>query len=507
MKTPFVKFTAAKGKYGVLTNHAQTRYHQDACVRAKALLSTHMHPNTRIDAALDQERQKLSDRNKHVLEAIVDTILLCGRQDISLRGHRDDCTAELMSNRGNFIAILETKAKSDDVLRSHLETGNRNQRYTSKTIQNDVIDIIADVMREKLLLPLKQSRHYSVIADEVTDSHSNQEIMSLCLRFVDCTLDKAEVKEIFVDFMHVERATGQKLADCIISMLAKLGLPIEDMRGQAYDGAAAMSSSNVGVHANIKRLNPLALYTHCNSHVLNLAIAGSCSVQSLRNMVGYINDVFLFFHLSPKRQRFLEQVLGVYAPEQRRHKLKGLCKTRWVERHDCLETLVSLLVYVVTCLHAMTEPTMYPDLPTEDWKWDQETRNKATGLKCALVNFQNIVALVVLQSGLGTVKGLSSKLQKRNSDIYHAYQMIDSVITDVVEMRESVDTVWGEWYGEACSLAEKLGSEPAMPRITSVQRNRANVPADTPRHELFFRFVMGILIIYSVLFGTQGASP
>ena len=85
--------------------------------------------------------------------------------------------------------------------------------------------------------------------------------------------------------------------------------------------------------------------------------------------------------------------------------------------------------------------------------------------------------------------------------------MIDSVITDVVEMRESVDTVWGEWYGEACSLAEKLGSEPAMPRITSVQRNRANVPADTPRHELFFRFVMGILIIYSVLFGTQGARP
>ena len=81
-----------------------------------------------------------------------------------------------------------------------------------------------------------------------------------------------------------------------------------------------------------------------------------------------------------------------------------------------------------------------PDLPTEDWKWDQETRDKATGLKCALMNFQNIVALVVLQSGLGTVKGLSSKLQKRNSDIYHAYQMIDSVITDVVEMRESVDT-------------------------------------------------------------------
>ena len=59
------------------------------------------------------------------------------------------------------------------------------------------------------------------------------------------------------------------------------------------------------------------------------------------------------------------------------------------------------------------------------------------------------------------MKQLSSKLQKRNSDIYHAYQTIDFVINEVVEMRESVDIVWGKWYGEACSLAEKLGSEPA----------------------------------------------
>ena len=153
-------------------------------------------------------------------------------------------------------------------------------------------------------------------------------------------------------------------------------------------------------------VKPLALYMHCNSQVLNLAIAGSCSVQSLRNMMGYINDVFLFFHLSPKRQRFLEQILGVYAPEKKRHKLKGLCKTRWVERHDCLETLISLQVYVVTCLHAMTEPNLYPDLPTDDWKWDQQTRNRATGLKCALVNFQNIVALVALSGVNGTMRSV-----------------------------------------------------------------------------------------------------
>ena len=135
-----------------------------------------------------------------------------------------------------------------------------------------------------------------MIADEVTDSHPNQEIVSLYFRFVDCSLAKAEVKESFVDFIHFERATGQNLADCIVSMLVRLGLPIEDMRLQAYDGAATMSSSNVGVQANMKRLNPWL----------------STSIAIVEKMVGYINDVFLFYHLPPKRQRFLEN---------KRHKL------------------------------------------------------------------------------------------------------------------------------------------------------------------------------------------
>ena len=56
----------AKDKYDVLTNHAQTIYHND-----KALLLIHINPNTRIDAALDHDRQKLSDRNKHVLGVTV----------------------------------------------------------------------------------------------------------------------------------------------------------------------------------------------------------------------------------------------------------------------------------------------------------------------------------------------------------------------------------------------------------------------------------------------------
>ena len=47
-------------------------------------------------------------------------------------------------------------------------------------------------------------------------------------------------------------------------------------RGQAYDGASAMSSEACGVQGRMRRIAPMALYTHCNSHVLNLSVAAAC---------------------------------------------------------------------------------------------------------------------------------------------------------------------------------------------------------------------------------------
>ncbi|XP_071499270.1 52 kDa repressor of the inhibitor of the protein kinase-like [Diadema antillarum] len=278
-----------------------------------------------------------------------------------------------------------------------------------------------------------------------------------------------------------------------------------------------MSSSNVGTQAQIKAQDPLALYTHCRSHVLNLAVAGSCKVQALHNVIGVINELYLFFQLSPKRQRYLEFVLQVYAPEQKVKKLKGLCKTRWVERHDCLETLVLLYKYIVTCLHSMVTPGLYPLLTTapeesredenyEDWDWDRETLVKAEGLRCSLTSGTHISALVILKNGLQPVKALSVKLQKRDSDIFKAYGHIDFVTKEIQSMRVNIDEVWDEWFMESCAIAEDVGSSIETPRTTKVQRNRANVPADTP--STYFKRAIAVPFLDSFSQGlTERFSP
>lgn len=128
VKVPFTKFARAKGKDGILTNHAANMYHKQATDTAKAFISTYQNPESRIDNKLSYEAQRLSETNRHILVEIVEIILLLARQGLSLRGHRDDSTANPLINRGNFLALLEHTAARDPVLDEHLRRGKKNQK-------------------------------------------------------------------------------------------------------------------------------------------------------------------------------------------------------------------------------------------------------------------------------------------------------------------------------------------------------------------------------------------
>ena len=62
------------------------------------------------------------------------------------------------------------------------------------------------------------------------------------------------------------------------------------------------------------------------------------------------DSISRFFANSPKRQLALEKWITQLCEGERRHKLKSLCKTRWVERHEAFEVFVDLLLPLVCCL-------------------------------------------------------------------------------------------------------------------------------------------------------------
>ena len=108
---PFQNLSKAKsGKEGAFVKHGNSTLHCDAAYAAKTFLCTFKEPTTgRIDNILEIARKELSQRNRSILEAVVDTVLLCGRQGLALRGHRE---VDAETNRGNFLAILRRRRRT-----------------------------------------------------------------------------------------------------------------------------------------------------------------------------------------------------------------------------------------------------------------------------------------------------------------------------------------------------------------------------------------------------------
>lgn len=73
-------------------------------------MDAHSGTQPTIDTALDKRRQELYQLNCKRLDAIIDCIVLCGQQNIAVRGHRDANSQPLGCNKGNFKAILEFRA-------------------------------------------------------------------------------------------------------------------------------------------------------------------------------------------------------------------------------------------------------------------------------------------------------------------------------------------------------------------------------------------------------------
>ena len=99
--------------------------------------------------------------------------------------------------------------------------------YTSKTTQNQLIECIGEHIRDKILSEVREAKWYTILCDEVTDV-SSQEQLSIVLRFVDTNCN---IREDFVDFISVERITGEIIASKLKETLARYNLDLQDCRG------------------------------------------------------------------------------------------------------------------------------------------------------------------------------------------------------------------------------------------------------------------------------------
>ena len=130
----------------IFQKHEQSQYYQDSMARMLAFEETATIPSKNISSILDRNQQERILHNKEVLKTLFKCVLFCGKQGLALRDHRDDNTVDDPTNKGNFLELVHFCATTDAGMRRHLENAPRNAMYTSKTIQNEMINIVGNAI-------------------------------------------------------------------------------------------------------------------------------------------------------------------------------------------------------------------------------------------------------------------------------------------------------------------------------------------------------------------------
>ena len=436
--------------------------------------------------ALNEAYNKKVQENRKYIKTVAEVLLLTSTQNIAQRGHRE---TEGADNRGNFLEILEMIAKHDPVVQKKIK-GKQNAKYTSSVIQNEILECLANMVRDEIIREVKESEVFSVIADETKDLKKKEQL-SLVLRYY----YNGAVHESFLDFQQATRLDAEGLKDKIIHRLERYGLEYRsNLVGQGYDGASVMSGKHSGVAARIKTDAKHAVYVHCNAHCLNLVLIDTVkAVPEADCFFALLQKLYVYISGSYVHQKWLDVQKEMYEGQPR--ELQKLSDTRWACRYLACRNLMDRLPAVLRVLH---------DIATEN---SGERSVDARGLLTQLdISFVSLLA--TFRRLLGDAKVLSDTLQSPSLDLAMAVDLVSALKDSFQEYRKEtfVDNLWKSIVDTAtkCNIAienaEKKRSQKVNSRlggsvITSTlgQRKCNDGDKDSFRRTIFYPIVDTIL--------------
>lgn len=431
----------------IISQHFSSKEHQKAVAKAAGFTNVCSGRQDSIRESLSKAYKEKVERNHAALTAIIKTIVVCGRQNLAIRGHDDTSST--------FEALLQFRAECDQHLQRHLISAPSNAKYTSHQIQNEIINLCGQQVQDNIVTSCRDSVYFSILVDESADI-SNTEQVAICLRYA--RSPNFTIEENFVCFADTSETTGDVLSGIICNKMRDLNLDMSNLVGQGYDGAANMSGHVRGVQARIQEEYPGAVYVHCLSHNLNLAIGHSCTIVSVRNMYNIVQKLTAFITASPKRQ----QIYVTHAEKYKAPLLTKYCETRWTCRTDSVDSIIECFQPIIDTLESL------------------EGNTDASVHLRSILCYQFIICIFIVRNILKYVKPLTNYLQIKDCDLVRASDQALTIVGIMKEKRNS-DTFYCDIWNSAVKLAAKYNIDPMSPRAVGRQAHRSNIPAENPK--------------------------
>ena len=162
--------------------------------------------------SIDKHNIKVQ-KNRKVLSVIIDSVLFCGLQEISLRGSNEKKES---LNPGCFRSLLSFAGTLNKDVSDHLENSTVF-KGNSATIQNEILECVLQVYKNKVIAQVSEAPFIAVIADETTDV-SVQNQLTLVIRYI----HNCKVVERFWGFFKPDRVNADGIANVILEELEKI---------------------------------------------------------------------------------------------------------------------------------------------------------------------------------------------------------------------------------------------------------------------------------------------
>ena len=135
-----------------------------------------------------------------------------------MRSHEED---------SNFIPLCKLRAHDSNKMSRWLD--KKGDKYLSPDIQNELIQLISSSMLESIASDIQSAKYFSIMADEWVGV-SNHEQLTICLRWVD---DSLEVHEDFMCLYNIPNTTADTITAGIKDVLSEMKLQIQRCRDSA----------------------------------------------------------------------------------------------------------------------------------------------------------------------------------------------------------------------------------------------------------------------------------
>lgn len=177
IKTVFRDWKHAESSDKGFNKHEASDLHVK-CKEKYSIFLTNRSKEENILSQMNEAHKKMVRDNRNYLKHILQSLLFTARQGLAQRGNDESSISE---NKGNLLELLEFLKNFDEGVKKKL-TRPQNAKYTSASVQNELLFITANLVLDAISDEVRQAEFYGIMVDETKDI-TKQEQLSVVVRY------------------------------------------------------------------------------------------------------------------------------------------------------------------------------------------------------------------------------------------------------------------------------------------------------------------------------------